>query len=296
MSEQSTTTTNSRPSKARIHPKADMVSASEATKATAPRTDLTPKEEKVVRQFVATGKAIDKPARQFLDLGMKVKEIFASKPRGVPVVFAGKSYLTFDDFVEANFPISGRTMRRWLAAEGKTDQRFNNFHRGNPKDGKHYWLTPPELLARVKAEFGDELYDPCPHPMPDGYDGLAADWGKVSYVNPPFGSVLSPNGQKIGMTAWSRKAIREHAARKTIIMVYPMDGWVHMLLEAGAEFRSIGKVNWLATEDGTSAKGNSRPIMMIVLRGRASNRPPLHGHVGRRIDGRRKSGIQRSGT
>jgi len=270
--------------------KADSVSASKPTKVTAPRTDLTREEEKIVRQFVARGKAIDKPVRQFLDLGLQVKAIFAAKTRGIPVVFEGESYLTFDEFVEANFPISGRTMRRWLAAEGKTDQRFNSFHSGNPQDGRHYWLTPPELLARVKAEFGDDLCDPCPHPIPDGYDGLAADWGKVNYVNPPFGSVLSATGKKIGMTAWVRKAIEEQAKGKTTVMVYPMDGWVHMLLEARAEFRSIGKVNWLATEDGKSANGNSRPIMMVVLRGKASNRRRVRADRSRSVEMQRRSG------
>jgi hypothetical protein len=44
---------------------------------------------------------------------------------------------------------------------------------------KHYWLTPPQLMAQLKAEFG-EMYDPCPHPPPEGFDGLEADWGPVN--------------------------------------------------------------------------------------------------------------------
>jgi hypothetical protein len=117
-----------------------------ASKPTAQGIDLRPKEEKVVRQFVEKGKAIDKPVRQFLDLGTKVKAILASKPRGVPVIFEGRSYLTFDDFVEANFPICGRTMRRWFAKEGKTDQRFSN--KRQPKQSET--APSPEIASTSK--------------------------------------------------------------------------------------------------------------------------------------------------
>ena len=62
------------------------------------------------------------------------------------------------------------------------------FEQGNSKDGKHYWLTPKELMDQLQREFNFD-YDPCPYPKPDDYDGLDADWGKKNYVNPPFGVV-----------------------------------------------------------------------------------------------------------
>ncbi len=43
----------------------------------------------------------------------------------------------------------------------------NKFHKGNGEDGKHYWLSPPSLLASIRAEFGD-FFDPCPYPLPEG--------------------------------------------------------------------------------------------------------------------------------
>ncbi len=60
--------------------------------------------------------------------------------------------------------------------QSKLDPAENKFHRGNGADGKHYWLTPPELYAELDAEFGFD-FDPCPHPMPDGFDGLTCEWG-----------------------------------------------------------------------------------------------------------------------
>jgi hypothetical protein len=68
------------------------------------------------------------------------------------------------------------------------------------------------------------------------------------------------------MTAWVRKAIEEQQKGKTSVMVFPMDAWVHLLLNAGAEMHFLGDVHWLAIEDGTPAERISRPIMMFVLR------------------------------
>jgi hypothetical protein len=104
----------------------------------------------------------------------------------------------------------------------------NKFHVGNGDDGKHYWLTPPELYAELDAEFGFD-FDPCPFPLPSGFDGLTCEWGASNYVNPPFGSIVH-QGKKKGPTAWVRKAIEEHRKGKTVVLVYPIDKWVLMLL------------------------------------------------------------------
>ena len=84
----------------------------------------------------------------------------------------------------------------------------NKFHQGNGSDGKHYWLTPPDLYASLHAEF-NFTFDPCPYPLPAGFDGLTMPWGQSSYVNPPFGSIIH-EGKKKGPTAWARKAIAEN--------------------------------------------------------------------------------------
>jgi hypothetical protein len=144
------------------------------------------------------------------------------------------------------------------------DPADNKFHRGNGEDGKHYWLTPPALYARLNAEFNFD-FDPCPHPMPEGFDGLRCHWGQSSYVNPPFGSIIH-KGKKKGPTAWVRKAIAEHRDGKTVVLVYPVDKWVLMLLEAGAQVRNLGDVKWLATEDGSEGKGTGRHIACFILK------------------------------
>lgn len=141
--------------------------------------------------------------------------------------------------------------------------RAGNYHAGNQTDGKHYWLTPPELMERLRQEFGFD-FDPCPHPLPEGFDGLTVEWGASNYVNPPFGSIIH-EGKKKGPTAWARKALAEHAKGKRVVLVFPVDKWILMLLGAGAQVRNLGDVRWTATEDGKAGPGTGRHIAMFVL-------------------------------
>ncbi len=145
----------------------------------------------------------------------------------------------------------------------RSDPVGNKFHVGSGGDGKHYWLTPPALYASLHAEF-QFTFDPCPWPLPAGFDGLTCEWGQSSYVNPPFGSIIH-EGKKKGPTAWVRKAIAEHRKGKRVVLVYPVDKWVLMLLAAGAKVRNLGDVRWLATEDGSKGNGTGRHIACFVL-------------------------------
>jgi len=141
----------------------------------------------------------------------------------------------------------------------------NKFHAGNGGDGKHYWLTPPDLYAQLDAEFHFD-FDPCPYPKPADFDGLTCEWGQRNYVNPPFGSIIH-QGRKKGPTAWMRKAIEEQRKGKLSVVVYPVDKWVLMMLAAtGAQnVRNLGDVKWCATEDGSTGKGTGRHIACFIL-------------------------------
>lgn len=154
-----------------------------------------------------------------------------------------------------------------LTLLGRLQPSNNKFHVG-AKDGKHYWLTPPELYARLDAEFHFD-FDPCPYPLPEGFDGLTCDWGRRNYVNPPFGSIMH-QGKRKGATAWVRKAIAEHAKGKLVVMVYPLDKWVLMMLATmGSKVRNLGDVRWHAIEDGTQGPGTGRHIACFVLDNRS---------------------------
>ncbi len=156
--------------------------------------------------------------------------------------------------------------------QSKLDPCENKFHCGNGEDGQHYWLTPSDLYARLNTEFAFD-FDPCPHPLPEGFDGLTCEWGQRNYVNPPFGSIIH-QGKKKGPTAWVRKAIIEQQKGKLVVLVYPVDKWVLMLLEAiGTEVRNLGDVRWCSIEDGRPGKGTGRHIACFILRPSALSAP-----------------------
>lgn len=144
----------------------------------------------------------------------------------------------------------------------KKQPKDNKFHIG-AKDGKHYWLTPPNLMADLQDKYKFD-FDACPYPKPDSFDGLTCEWGKSTYVNPPFGSIIH-NGKKKGATAWARKAIEESKKWKTVVMVYPIDKWVLMMIKAGAKIVNLGDVRWASIEDGSIGKGTGRHIACFIL-------------------------------
>ncbi len=130
-------------------------------------------------------------------------------------------------------------------------------------DGKHYWLTPPDLMKALQEEFKFD-FDACPFPRPEGFDGLEAEWGHSTYVNPPFS----------GPTSWVRKAIEENKEGKTVVFVFPIYKWIHMLIAAGAEVRNLRDVKWCSIEDGSPGKGIGQHIACFILRGEPKTQEP----------------------
>jgi hypothetical protein len=55
---------------------------------------------------------------------------------------------------------------------------------GVKSDKEQIFLTPASIMSRY-----EDWLDPCPHPRPEGFDGLAIDWGEKAFVNPPWGNI-----------------------------------------------------------------------------------------------------------
>ncbi len=122
---------------------------------------------------------------------------------------------------------------------------------------KRYWLTPPELYAKLDAEFHFD-FDPCPHPRPEGFDGLTCEWGKSNYVNPPYGG---------GWVKWVRKCLQEASKGKRVVLIFPLDRWLLDVLAAqghSERVRNLGTVRFHAIEDGSLGYIH-RPIAAFIL-------------------------------
>ncbi len=108
------------------------------------------------------------------------------------------------------------------------------------------WQTPDHTYKELDQEFGFD-YDPCPvnHGIHDK-DGLGSDWGKINFVNPPY-------GREIGK--WIKKGYEEHLKGKTVVFLIPSrtdTKWWHDYCMKAKEIRFIkGRLEFKHPEKGT---------------------------------------------
>jgi len=140
---------------------------------------------------------------------------------------------------------------------------FNGVIHDFSKNDKRYWLIPPEIYEKLNKEF-NFTFDPCPYPKEQ--DALSIEWGESNFVNPPF---VSYNG--VGPTAFVRKAIEENQKGKTIVLTLPTRHYINLLIEAGAEVRSLGRVRWLEVNT-KEPMPSPNPVTCFILRGKSVDR------------------------
>jgi hypothetical protein len=95
---------------------------------------------------------------------------------------------------------------------------------------KHDWTTPKETYIGLDREFHFD-FDPCPtNPT---FNGLAIEWGKSNFVNPPYGKEIRK---------WIQKGYEQWKLGKTVVFLIPSrtdTNWWHNFIMKATEIRFI---------------------------------------------------------
>lgn len=126
--------------------------------------------------------------------------------------------------------------------------------------GPRYWLTPPDLYARLNAKYNFD-FDPCPYPRPEGFNSLAknVEWGKSNWVNPPFKLIDAPFG---GIAKFADRAIAESKQGKKSVFILPVSTGIAKLLAAGGKIVGCEKVAFLEKDTHTP---NPAPQWQVII-------------------------------
>ena len=116
------------------------------------------------------------------------------------------------------------------------------------------WRTPKALYQALDAEFAFDC-DPCPtHPT---MDGLTMEWGRTSFVNPPYCRELPK---------WIAKGYAEAQKGKTVVFLIPSrtdPRWWHDYCMKADEIRFIrGRLRF--DDSGTVAPF---PSAIVIFKG-----------------------------
>lgn len=143
-----------------------------------------------------------------------------------------------------------------------------SIHTAQPKSD--LWGTPFLLKQRISETLQIKLseWDPCPYPLPDGFDGLQVDWSQhvdekeYVFVNPPFSNLLK----------WAEKAV--DMQRKGVNIIFfaaaRMDNkcWQNNLIPNASDIHFISprvRFVMLGDEHGTFHGSSSFPSAIAVL-------------------------------
>ena len=128
-------------------------------------------------------------------------------------------------------------------------------------DHSDNWATPESLYNELDKEFNFD-FDPCP--LYSSFDGLAIQWGKSNFINPPYSRKLKES--------FVIKAIEESINGKLCVMLLPVSTSTKLfhksILPNAKEIRFLeGRVKFLGINTKGEYVSNKSPMhdSMIVI-------------------------------
>lgn len=136
-----------------------------------------------------------------------------------------------------------------------------------------HWATPKWLYDELDKEFHFDD-DPCPL---GGSGGLAREWGKRVYVNPPYGRMISRWIEKAWVSIYGQFNADDMPTSDVVVMLLPArtdTRWWHEYVMKAREIRFIrGRLKF-----GDSK--NSAPFPSVIVIFNDSGRVPKQGEKG----------------
>jgi hypothetical protein len=122
------------------------------------------------------------------------------------------------------------------------------------------WATPDYLYEELNNEFNFD-FDPCP--LRADFDGLAIEWGRSNFVNPPYNREDKPKFIEKAFTEWKKG--------KTCVLLIPASTSTkhfHEYILPHAEIRFLrGRVSFKGynTKGEYTDKNKGKHDSMIVI-------------------------------
>lgn len=124
------------------------------------------------------------------------------------------------------------------------------------------WATPRAFYNALDYEFHFD-FDPCP--LYSTFDGLACDWGRRNFVNPPYSKV-----EAFVRKAWEQIYLGNADVCVFLTFANTDTRWFHEYIYHHAEIRFVKGRLTFGTNEQNRGNGAMRPSMVCVLRNNAS--------------------------
>lgn len=117
------------------------------------------------------------------------------------------------------------------------------------------WQTPKAVYQILDAEFNFD-FDPCP--INPKFDGLKIEWGRVNFVNPPYGREIPK---------WIKKGFEESQKGRAVVFLIPSrtdTKWWHDYIMKADEIRFIkGRLKF-----GNAKNSAPFPSAIVIFNGK----------------------------
>ena len=139
-------------------------------------------------------------------------------------------------------------------AQGLTKDNMQKF-KGLMTSLSPHWATPKWLYEELDKEFHFDC-DPCP--LQSDVDGLLIKWGKVNFINPPYGRLIR---------RWIARSHEESLEGAICVLLIPSrtdTKWWHDYIMKADEIRFIkGRLKF-----GDSKNSAPFPSAIVIFRGK----------------------------